>query len=98
MNGTIKHILTLLTALLLAPLPALPAAESTATKPNFVLIMADDLGYGSLGCYGSQKVRTPHIDRLAADGMRFTDYHANSSYCSPTRAAMLTGRYPERCA
>lgn len=93
-----KHTLTILTALLLAPRAALPAAASTATKPNFVLIMADGLGYGSLGCYGSQQVRTPQIDRLAADGMRFTDYHANSPYCSPTRAAMLTGRYPERCA
>jgi arylsulfatase A-like enzyme len=89
--------LPLLTAMLLAPLAPLPAAESTVTRPNFVLIVADDLGYGSLGCYGNKKARTPHIDLLAADGMRLTDYHANSPFCSPTRAAMLTGRYQERC-
>jgi arylsulfatase A-like enzyme len=101
-----KPTLALLAALLLAPLAALSAADAPAKKPdavsgnrpNFVLIVADDLGYGSLGCYGSKQVRTPHIDRLAADGMRFSDYHANSPYCSPTRAAMLTGRYQQRCA
>jgi arylsulfatase A len=73
------------------------AAHVAATeKPNFVFIMADDLGYGDLGCYGCEDIRTPHLDRLAGDGLRFTDYYANASTCSPTRAAFLTGRYQQR--
>ena len=68
-----------------------------ATKPNFIIIMADDLGYGDIGCYGNKKIRTPNIDALAAGGMRFTDYHSNGAVCSPTRAALLTGRYQQRC-
>lgn len=67
------------------------------SKPNIVLIMADDLGYGSLGCYGNKEINTPNIDRLAADGMRFVDFHSNGSVCSPTRAALMTGRYQQRC-
>jgi len=66
-------------------------------KPNFVLIMADDLGYGDVGCYGNTVIRTPHIDALAAGGLRFTDYHSNGAVCSPTRAALMTGRYQQRC-
>ena len=65
-------------------------------KPNVVLIMADDLGYNDLGCYGNTEIKTPHLDRLAADGVRFTDYHSNGAVCSPTRAALLTGRYQQR--
>lgn len=72
------------------------AAEPVATKPNIVLIVADDLGYGDLSCYGSVRDRTPHIDRLAAEGLRFTDFHSNGTMCSPTRAALLTGRYQNR--
>jgi len=66
-------------------------------RPNFVLIMADDLGYGDLGCYGSRRTETPNLDALAAEGLRFTDYHSNGPVCSPTRAALLTGRYQQRC-
>lgn len=65
--------------------------------PNLVVIMADDLGYGDLGCYGSTLHHTPHIDRMAAGGMRFTDFYVTSPICSPTRAAFLTGRSPLRC-
>jgi len=65
-------------------------------KLNIVLIVADDLGYGDLGCYGSQINSTPHIDRLAAGGLLFTDFHSNGSMCTPTRAAMLTGQYQHR--
>jgi len=65
-------------------------------KPNIVLIMADDLGHNDLGCYGNTINRTPHIDTLAAEGLRFTDFHANGPVCSPTRAALLTGRYQQR--
>ena len=64
--------------------------------PNFILIMADDLGYNDLGCYGSEIIQTPNIDQLARNGIRFTDYHSNGTVCSPTRAALLTGRYQQR--
>ena len=64
--------------------------------PNIVLIVADDLGYGDLACYGNPWHKTPNIDRLAARGMRFTDFHSNGPMCTPTRAAMLTGLYQQR--
>ena len=60
--------------------------ESKAIKPNIILIMADDLGYGDLSCYGNPEVNTPHLYRLAAEGIRFTDFHSNGTVCSPTRA------------
>ena len=82
--------LALLMFLVWTPLRAEPA------RPNIVLIMADDLGYGDLGCYGSRINRTPHIDRLAADGLRFTDFHSAGPMCTPTRAATLTGLYQQR--
>jgi arylsulfatase A len=65
-------------------------------KPNIILINADDLGYGDLSCYGATKVATPHINRLAAEGRRFTDAHAASAVCSPSRYGLLTGEYPIR--
>ena len=65
-------------------------------RPNIILIMADDLGYGDLGCYGGNHVQTPNIDRLADSGIRFLDYHSNGAVCSPTRAALMTGRYQQR--
>ncbi|MFN5655443.1 MAG: sulfatase-like hydrolase/transferase, partial [Verrucomicrobiota bacterium] len=85
-----------LIALLLVPLASLLAAD--APRPNIILILADDLGYGSLGSYGHEKVKTPHIDRLAASGARLTDFHSNGAMCTPTRAALMTGRYQQRCA
>lgn len=76
----------------------LPSATSAAAEPpNIVLIMADDLGYGELGCYGATRCRTPRLDQLAATGLRLTDFHSNGSVCSPTRAALMTGRYQQRC-
>ncbi|MBM3539677.1 MAG: twin-arginine translocation pathway signal protein, partial [Alphaproteobacteria bacterium] len=62
-------------------------------RPNFVFILADDLGYADLGCYGARGDVSPSLDRLAAEGLRFTDGYANSPVCSPTRFALMTGRY-----
>ncbi len=69
---------------------------SAFDRPNIVLIYADDLGYGDIGCYGATRVRTPHLDRLAREGLRFTDAHAPSSTCTPSRYALLTGEYAWR--
>src|SRR5688572_20519731 len=71
-------------------------AQAAARKPNIVLILADDLGYGDLGCYGATEGVTPNIDRLAAEGKRFTDAYSCAPLCSPARAGLLTGRYPQR--
>jgi arylsulfatase A len=83
---------------LFASLCVLCAELSAAiSKPNIVFILADDLGYGDLGCYNQKsKIPTPNLDRLAGDGMRFTDAHSPSSVCTPTRYALLTGRYAWR--
>jgi arylsulfatase A len=66
------------------------------SKTNFVLIVADDLGYGDIGCYGHKSNQTPQLDAMAAEGMKFTDFHSNGPMCSPTRAALLTGQYQHR--
>jgi arylsulfatase A-like enzyme len=84
-----KRLLALL-PLLVAPLLAL------AAPPNVIIIFADDLGYGDLGCYGHPSIRTPNLDRMAAEGMRFTDFYSAAEVCTPSRAALLTGRLPVR--
>lgn len=66
-------------------------------RPNMIFIMADDLGYGDLGCYGQQLIQTPNIDRLAAEGMRFTDYYAGSTVCAPSRCVLMTGLHTGHC-
>ena len=66
------------------------------TRPNFIIIFADDLGYGDLGSYGSTQHRTPHLDRMAAEGRKFNSFYVSASVCSPSRAALLTGSYPKR--
>jgi arylsulfatase A len=84
------RLVSLLLALLLAPLPA----AETSKPMNIVLLYADDLGYGDLGCYNKEsKIPTPHLDRLASEGLRFTDAHSSSGICTPSRYAMLTGRH-----
>jgi arylsulfatase A len=65
-------------------------------KPNIVFILADDLGYADLGCYGSQKILTPNLDNMATEGIRFTQFYAPAGVCTPTRASLLTGCYPKR--
>ncbi len=85
--------------LLLAMLPAVlgsAAIEPRPIRPNVVLIVVDDLGYGDLGCYGASPSRTPFLDRLAAQGVRSTDFYATQPVCSATRASILTGCYPNR--
>ena len=69
---------------------------AAARKPNIVMIYADDLGYGDLGCYGHPTIRTPNLDRMAREGMRFTQWYSAAPVCTPSRAALLTGRYPVR--
>lgn len=71
-------------------------AQAKPCKPNYIVIFCDDLGYGDLGCYGSEKIRTPHIDSLARDGMKFTDFYSSSPVCTPSRASLLTGSYARR--
>ena len=84
-------------ALALAAMLASPAhAEISGQRPNFLIILTDDHGYGDVSTYGAKDVRTPHIDRIAREGMLFTTMRANGTVCSPTRAALLTGKYADR--
>jgi arylsulfatase A-like enzyme len=78
----------------LAVLPA--SAQAARSTPNVVLIITDDVGYGDIGSYGAPDVKTPHIDGLARDGVRMTDFYANGATCTPTRAGLLSGRYQQR--
>ncbi|MCA9268139.1 MAG: sulfatase-like hydrolase/transferase, partial [Planctomycetales bacterium] len=78
-----------------AQLAAAQAEPQADRPPNFVIIFADDQGYGDLGCFGSKKIKTPNIDRMAAEGMRLTDFYAQA-VCGPSRAALMTGCYPIR--
>jgi arylsulfatase A len=74
------------------------SASAASSRPNIILIMTDDMGYADLGSYGGKDIRTPTLDRLAKDGVRLTDAYANGVLCSPTRAALISGRYPQRGA
>jgi arylsulfatase A-like enzyme len=82
--------------LILIPLLALASAAFAASRPNILVIVVDDLGYGDIGVYGGKEVLTPHIDALAASGVRFSNGYVAAPYCSPSRAGFLTGRYPTR--
>jgi arylsulfatase A-like enzyme len=92
----------LVAAALAAALLALPGralgdqAVGAGRKPNFIIILTDDQGYADVGCFGAEGFETPHLDRIAAEGMRFSDFYVGSSVCSPSRAALLTGCYPQR--
>lgn len=90
-----KAILILLNMTVLLATSCNPKT-ATDKKPNIIMIVADDLGYGDLSCYGNTTIQTPNLDALAANGTRFTDFHSNGSVCSPTRAALMTGKYQQR--
>lgn len=89
---TLPPFLWFLGFLLLGGLPSLQAAD----QPNVVLLLADDLGYGDLACYGCPDIKTPHLDALAKQGVRLTSFYSNGPECSPTRTALMTGRYQQR--
>ena len=76
-----------------SPTPTEAPEATTATPPNIIYIMADDLGYGDLGCYGQQIIQTPYLDRMAAEGIRFTQHYAGNTVCAPSRAALMTGQH-----
>ncbi|HVV99769.1 MAG TPA: arylsulfatase [Planctomycetaceae bacterium] len=84
----------LLVALALSAIPLPAFAAEAPRRPNILFLIADDLGYGDLGCYGQKKIRTPNIDRLAAEGMRFTNYYAGHNVCAPSRCVLMTGKHP----
>ncbi len=85
-----------LAACVLVAFAALPPGAAAQARPNIVLIVADDLGYGDLGSYGAPDIRTPNLDRLAREGVRLTQFYANAPVCTPTRAALISGRYQQR--
>lgn len=89
----LKQLFTL--SLLILTIPELCSQELNVQQTNILCILVDDLGYGDLTCQGAKDMRTPHIDQLAARGMRMTQFYANSTVCSPSRASLLTGRYPD---
>jgi arylsulfatase A-like enzyme len=78
-------------------LPVVGVRAQDAARPNIVFILADDLGYGDLGCYGQTVIQTPHIDQLARDGLRFTQFYAGSTVCAPSRCVLMTGKHTGRC-
>lgn len=94
MKSRLVNSLVALVAMLSITVPV--SAETVAEKPNVIFILMDDMGYSDVSCYGATKVSTPNIDRMAAEGMKFTDFHTAASICSPSRAAFMTGAYPQR--
>ena len=91
-----KFIVTLTVVFLQFPLLAAPQRQEEDNRPNVIVIMADDLGYGDLSCYGADSFKTPNIDKLAAGGVRFTNGYCSASTCTPTRYSLLTGSYAFR--
>ena len=95
MKQSVRNVALLF--LFVASMFAVSAASADGvSRPNLIFILADDLGFGDLGCYGCPDIDTPHLNRLADEGVRFTDFYANAAVCSPTRVAFLTGRYHQR--
>ncbi|HNU51919.1 MAG TPA: sulfatase [Verrucomicrobiota bacterium] len=98
-RSCVRRLAFVLALFLVTPQGSPAAAEgggSSAAPPNFVVLFADDLGYADLGCYGASRIRTPHLDRMAREGLRFTSFYVGQAVCSASRAALLTGCYPNR--
>jgi arylsulfatase A-like enzyme len=91
-----KYISTVILTFLITSISINAQKKADNSKPNIIIIFADDLGYGDIGCYGAKGYQTPVIDKMANDGMRFTDFSVSNPICTPSRAGLLTGRYPER--
>lgn len=91
-----KHIVAVISIVLLVLPAAVSAVEAPAKKPNIVIILSDDLGYADIGAHGCKDIPTPNIDRIAKGGVRFTNAYANGSFCTPTRAALMSCRYQQR--
>lgn len=93
-----KPVLVFLTAVFSLMQTGASPAPAPTSRPNVIVLLADDLGYGDLGCYGAnpRHIRTPNMDRLAREGIRFTDGHSAASVCTPSRYSLLTGEYPFR--
>lgn len=89
----VSYVVVVLAAVFGRPLHAV---DQPSSKPNIIFVLADDLGWGDLGCYGNRTIKTPNLDRLAAEGMLFTQFYVNGSVCSPSRCAFFTGQYPAR--
>src|SRR5262245_48735191 len=96
MKRTLAVVLLATWALVAAPGLA-QAQGKQPRKPNIIFILADDLGYGDLGCYGQKKIKTPNLDRLAKQGMRFAQFYAGSTVCAPSRCALMTGLHTGHC-
>src|ERR1700678_4358920 len=94
-----SRILLFLLALMFAP-AALSAQEKPsqprAKAANVIIVYVDDMGYGDLGCFGNKKIKTPHLDKMASEGVRFTSFYVTQAVCSASRAALMTGKYSNR--
>ena len=95
-NRSLSIYTILFTAILVSSCNQKQSHPPASSEPNIILVMCDDLGWGDVGCYGNDFIDTPRIDQLAKEGVRFTDAYAACAVCSPTRAAILTGKYPAR--
>ena len=91
-----KPLTTVLLCMVVFAHPAPAGSADTPPRPNFIFIFCDNLGYGDVGCFGSKLHRTPHIDRMAREGIKFTSFYATSGVCTPSRASLMTGCYPRR--
>src|SRR5215218_3036746 len=93
-RSILVYFVFFVSVLIFSVLTAARYAKAASTEhPNIVLIMADDLGYGELGCYGQKIIKTPRIDELARDGLRFTDFHCGAPVCAPSRCVLMTGKH-----